>query len=70
MKKSYCLKNGCVVNLFKPERGEWVSMNDRWYCALRYYSFGLGVVGTYWGYRILLGRWQVCVHTKKEIRHG
>jgi hypothetical protein len=65
MKKVWWLKNGMVVSLYKPERYEWASVNECWYCAIRYYSFGIGVVGTYWGYRVLLGRWQICIHTEK-----
>ena len=50
---------------YKPERWDWPGMNDKWSVGVRYYGFGLGVVRTYWGYRVLLGRWQLCRHDQE-----
>jgi hypothetical protein len=49
---------------YKPDKMDWPSQNDIGMACIRYRGFGLGVVCTYWGYRILLGRWQICVHKK------
>ena len=57
---------GVTAGLFKPDKWDWPSCNDRWYIAARWYHLGIGVVRTYWGCRILLVRWQICIHTKEK----
>jgi hypothetical protein len=50
----------------KKERGGWASGNDPWYVAAHFGTWGLGVVRTYWGWRILLARWQFVLFEEDE----
>ncbi len=56
---------GRCINLYSPPRWDW-PWNERWLVAVRFYHIGFGIVRAIWGYRILLGRWQVCIHTEVE----
>jgi hypothetical protein len=53
---------------YKPAKWDWPGMNDRWYVAARYHHLGIGVVATCWGWRILLIRWQICIHKPEKVK--